>query len=578
MTRIFISHSHSDEAIAFKLVDFLLAALELKEKEILCTSNPDQGLSYSSSSITDQLKNQLKNSEALIVLITADSLHSAWIPFEAGSFWTTDKPIIPILGPGLTQNDLPGPLKSFLSIPIEVRDVEDRLNNAIKQIAKSLNLQQEVTRRRNYKLQEFSSALKAWQSKRLKNDSATQEEIEALKAQIEEVKTVSQKEKEELEQNYQSQKQELEQQLRREKTRIQQLEESEREQKKQLEELKGNYNNLQQQLQAKEIEFSNFQQQIGDKENQVKELTGYCDNLQQQLQDKEVELNRINQQLFQKTEATNALQEELAIKLGEIDNLHQQITLENKKQDKSQAQTFTVDLGEKITLEIIAIPSGKFLMGTEDDEIERLCKKHKVEYFRAEKPQHEVTVQAFYMGIYPVTQAQYQKIMGKNPSHFQGNDKPVEQVSWDEAVEFCKKLSKQTGKEYRLPTEAEWEYACRAGTTTAYYFGEKITDNLVNYYGTVGKITDVGQYPPNYFGLYDMHGLVWEWCQDDWHDNYENAPNDSKAWGLGKSITKAIRGGSWGYYPYYCRSAYRDNYLRDVRNDNFGFRVVCVAP
>ncbi len=253
MTRIFISHSHSDEAIAYKLVNFLLAALGLKEKDILCTSNPDQGLSYSSSSITDQLKEQLKNSEALIVLITADSLHSAWIPFEAGSFWTTDKPIIPILGPGLTQNDLPGPLKSFLSIPIAVQDAEDKLNNAINQLAKNLNLQQEVTRRRNYTLQEFSDALRAWQSKRPVIDPTQQKEIQELTKklkesseliqqleskershnkqleeserahsnQLQEMKVASQKEKEDLEQNYQNQKQELEQSL---KSQIKKLE------------------------------------------------------------------------------------------------------------------------------------------------------------------------------------------------------------------------------------------------------------------------------------------------------------------------------------------------------------------
>ena len=187
MARIFISHSHSDEAIAYQLVNFLLASLRLKEIDILATSNPDQGLTYSSSSITDQLKNQLKNSEALIVLITVDSLHSAWIPFEAGSFWTTDKPIIPILGPSLTQNDLPGPLKSFLSIPIEAKDAEDRLNNAINQIAKSLNLQQELTRRRNYALQEFCNVLRAWKSKRPTTDSSQKEEIEKLNAKIKEL-------------------------------------------------------------------------------------------------------------------------------------------------------------------------------------------------------------------------------------------------------------------------------------------------------------------------------------------------------------------------------------------------------
>ena len=186
MTRIFISHSHSDDAIAYELVDFLLEALGLNSREILCTSNPDQGLSYSSSSITDQLKEALKNSEALIILITSDSLHSAWIPFEAGSFWTTDKPIIPILGPGLTQNDLPGPLKNFLSISIGVQDVEDKVNSATNQLAKILNLQQAFTKRRSIKLQEFLDALKAWQSKRPAVPDL-QQENEQLKAQIQEL-------------------------------------------------------------------------------------------------------------------------------------------------------------------------------------------------------------------------------------------------------------------------------------------------------------------------------------------------------------------------------------------------------
>ena len=209
MMRIFISHSHSDEMIAFKLVQFLMAALGLKEKEILCTSNPDQGLSYSSSSIIDQLKKQLKNSEALIVLITADSLYSTWIPFEAGSFWTTDKPIIPILGPSLTQNDLPGPLKSLLSIPIEVQDAEDRLNNATTQLAKSLNLQQEFSRRRSHALQEFSDSLRAWQSKRLVSNSSQQEKIEHLKAQISDLERSHSNQLKEIEATFQQEKKAL---------------------------------------------------------------------------------------------------------------------------------------------------------------------------------------------------------------------------------------------------------------------------------------------------------------------------------------------------------------------------------
>lgn len=161
---IFISHSHSERKFADKLVNFLLAALKLEEEKIFCTSNPDQGLSYSSSSIPDQLKKKLKISEALIILITLDSLQSAWIPFEAGSFWTTDKPIIPILGPGLTHNDLPGPLRSLLSIPIEAHDLQDRLNNAIDQLASSLKIEQRFTRRRNNTLEEFSEYFKAWES------------------------------------------------------------------------------------------------------------------------------------------------------------------------------------------------------------------------------------------------------------------------------------------------------------------------------------------------------------------------------------------------------------------------------
>ncbi len=250
---------------------------------------------------------------------------------------------------------------------------------------------------------------------------------------------------------------------------------------------------------------------------------------------------------------------------------------EEVKREKAQARYFTEDLGNDVILDMIAIPGGKFLMGTEDEEIEKLCRQYSVEYFRAEKPQHEVTFQPFALSKYPITQAQYKQIMSNNPSRFQGKDRPVEKVSWDEAVEFCQRLSQNTRTEYRLPTEAEWEYACRAGTTTAFHFGETITDKLVNFYRTVEQTTAVGKYPPNAFGLYDMHGNVWEWCQDNWHDNYKDAPNDGKARVLGKNSIKVIRGGSWGRDPYACRSAYRDKYRRDARNDSFGFRVVCVV-
>ena len=172
------------------------------------------------------------------------------------------------------------------------------------------------------------------------------------------------------------------------------------------------------------------------------------------------------------------------------------------------------------------------------------------------------------------------------PNGLNGDDSPVEQVSWEEAVEFCQRLSKQTGKEYRLPTEAEWEYACRAGTTTLFHFGETITKELANYHASVtyanelsgedrGETTPVGEFLPNAFGLYDMHGNVWEWCQDDWHDNYEGAPINCMAWVSGAKNRKVIRGGSWNGFPGLCRSAYRYYFNRGARLNHVGFRVVC---
>jgi formylglycine-generating enzyme required for sulfatase activity len=252
-------------------------------------------------------------------------------------------------------------------------------------------------------------------------------------------------------------------------------------------------------------------------------------------------------------------------------------------------------------LELMEIPGGTFTMGTEDEEIERLVKKFGWDGYRRERPRHRVTVSSFYMGRYPITQAQWRAIaatakididLKTNPSHFKGDELPVESVNWYQATEFCKRLSRETKREYRLPSEAEWEYACRAGTTTAFHFGETITADLANYRGTGTKTyadepkgkyrrktTPVGYFQvANAFGLYDMHGNVWEWCQDDYHPNYQGAPTDGSAWiRKNKSTTKVLRGGSWGSYPVFCRSAFRN--LRDrraARNDHVGFRVVCV--
>jgi formylglycine-generating enzyme required for sulfatase activity len=204
---------------------------------------------------------------------------------------------------------------------------------------------------------------------------------------------------------------------------------------------------------------------------------------------------------------------------------------------------FTEKLPNRVTLEMVNLPASEFLIGSPESNYE--------------KPQHQVKVNSFAIGKYPVTQAQYEAVMGINPSYFKNNlQNPVEQVSYDDAIAFCQKLSQLTGKNYRLPTEAEWEYACRAGTTTDYYFGDN--DNQLGDYawydGNSNNTTHpVGQKKPNAWGLYDMSGNVWEWCADT-----------------------CLRGGSWGFNPFYCLSAIRYHHHRhDYRNRNIGFRVVC---
>ena len=235
------------------------------------------------------------------------------------------------------------------------------------------------------------------------------------------------------------------------------------------------------------------------------------------------------------------------------------------------------DLGNGIKLEMVYIPRGSFIMRSPEDKDENTD---------AESLQHQVTLQPFYMSKYPITQTQYQAIMGNNPSNFIGGSRPVERVSWHDATKFCRKLSEKTGKIYTLPSESQWEYACRAGTTTPFYFGETITSELVNYdgnypYGNAPKgkyrqeTTDVGTFPPNAFGLYDMHGNVWEWCLDVWHDNYNGAPTDGSAWETeGDNNRRLLRGGSWYFNSWDCRSAWRIYYYADDRINTWGFRIV----
>ena len=226
--------------------------------------------------------------------------------------------------------------------------------------------------------------------------------------------------------------------------------------------------------------------------------------------------------------------------------------------------SFIETLPGDIKLEMVKIPAGTFTMGSDEND--------------DEKPKHQVKLQEFYLGKYPVTQEQYQTIMGNNPSNFKDNPKnPVEMVTWDNAQEFCQKLREKTGKKYRLPSEAEWEYACRAGTQTRYYFGDD--EMKLGEYAWYGENSDskthpVGEKKPNNWGLYDINGNVWEWCEDGWHKNYENAAKDGTAWNDNHSQTnrKVLRGGSWDVNPWYCRSAHRFYLTPDLPNHLLGFR------
>ena len=252
-----------------------------------------------------------------------------------------------------------------------------------------------------------------------------------------------------------------------------------------------------------------------------------------------------------------------------------------KAQTNPVAPTVITEIFPKgILLEMVKIPAGSFLMGTEEAEVIRLCKEYEYEkdWYKNEMPQYRVNLQEFYLGKYPITQEQYQAVIGNNPSKFKNNPKnPVETVSWDDAQAFCQKLSAKTGKKYRLPSEAEWEYACRAGTQTRYYFGnnEYQLGEYAWYRDNSGsKPHPVGQKKPNNWGLYDMHGNVWEWCEDGWHENYQNAPTDGTAWNENHSVTnpRVLRGGSWLNNPRNCRSAARFNF--SSRYAYNGFRVV----
>jgi formylglycine-generating enzyme required for sulfatase activity len=294
---------------------------------------------------------------------------------------------------------------------------------------------------------------------------------------------------------------------------------------------------------------------------------------------------------------------------------------------------------EARSLTMLWIPPGRFWMGSPPSEPERR---------EAEGPQHLVQLEGFFLAQTPITQAQWREVAGwekvkreldPEPSFFMDrpqsepsrkaamgkkagedqfrisqilareatfrllegeastDERPVEHVSWHDAMEFCARLSQRTGRRYTLPSEAQWEYACRAGTTTPFHFGETITSELANYdasstYGNGPKgvyrkqTTPVGLFPANAWGLQDMHGNVWEWCLDYWHESYEGAPEDGRPWLEGEGLkgdesserSRLLRGGSWFNRPRGCRSAFRHWNLPVNRDGSGGFRVCCLPP
>ena len=246
--------------------------------------------------------------------------------------------------------------------------------------------------------------------------------------------------------------------------------------------------------------------------------------------------------------------------------------------DETTVRRDPKEVSNSIGIKLMRIPKGKFMMGSPETEKER----------RVDETQHEVTIsQNFYMGATEVTQGQWQKVMGNKPSKFEGDELPVQKISWDESVEFCKRLSQmpeeiRAGRKYRLPTESEWEYACRAGTTTPFHFGSQLNGRQANCdgngpYGTdtrgqnLKNTTPVGKYPPNQWGLYDMHGNVVEWCSD-WYGEYPSGSVTDPS-GPATGSGRVIRSGGWNVGAVFCRSADRYGIVPSFRSHSLGFRL-----
>lgn len=258
----------------------------------------------------------------------------------------------------------------------------------------------------------------------------------------------------------------------------------------------------------------------------------------------------------------------------EFETLMVDDTGEIRERRSLTARQFVEDLGNGIHLHMTLIPGGTFLMGARPGE-----------GYDDERPQHNVRVAGFLIGTVPVTQEQWQAVMERIPPYrFKGARRPADRVSWDDAVAFCERLTRKTGRAYRLPGEAEWEYACRAHSTTPFSCGETLTTDQANYVGehtfraepkgSYRHVTlEVGSLPPNPFGLYDMHGGLWEWCADAWHEDYRGAPLDGSTWQGRSGSARVLRGGCWHDPPGLCRSAARLQHVPHEGEDFFGFRV-----
>src|SRR5262245_16034861 len=236
------------------------------------------------------------------------------------------------------------------------------------------------------------------------------------------------------------------------------------------------------------------------------------------------------------------------------------------ERENEPLSSFVDDLGAGVKLELIRIPGGSFLMGSGE--------------YESEKPIHRVTLSPFAIGKYPLTQAQWKAVMGNNPSNFKGDHLPVERVSWNSATEFCSALSKRTGRAYRLPTEAEWEYACRAGTATLFSSAdnsETLDQHGWYYNNSEQKTRNVGQKIPNAWGLHDMHGNVFEWCHDWYDEDYYAQSPSTDPQGPPSGTSHVLRGGSFLTVSYLCRTAYRFSNWPDYRYYDIGFRVVAAA-